>query len=156
MRISSTGAIEGGRVLYAIGRIEAASTWHPAHGSPLQENWRELVLRELMRKAEDIDADAIIRVDYQNDGVIRIDETGVNLKRVVATGIAVKLSRAARFGLSGIVAARHAETSPDLTRAHRCAARRSSVLQNPGTLPCGHGSLRNGALLRAKADRVGA
>ena len=62
---------------------------------PLQENWRELVLRELMRKAEDIDADAIIRVDYQNDGVIRIDETGVNLKRVVATGIAVKLSRAA-------------------------------------------------------------
>src|SRR3984893_51085 len=63
-----------------IGRIEAASTWHPAHGSRLQENWRELVLRELMRKAEDIDADAIIRVDYQNDGVIRIDETGVNLK----------------------------------------------------------------------------
>jgi len=63
---------------------------------------------------------------------------------------------AARFGLSGIVAARHAETSPDLTRAHRCAARRSSVLQNPGTLPCGHGSLRNGALLGAKADRVGA
>jgi len=34
MHISSTGTIEGGRVLYAIGRIEAASTWHPAHGSP--------------------------------------------------------------------------------------------------------------------------
>jgi hypothetical protein len=95
MRISSTSAIEGGRVLYTIGRIEAASAWHPVHGSPLQENWQELVLRELMRKAEDIDADAIIRVDYQNDGVIRIDETGVNLKRVVATGIAVKLSCAA-------------------------------------------------------------
>jgi hypothetical protein len=95
MHISSTGAIEGGRVLYAIGRIEAASTWHPAHGSPLQENWRELVLRELIRNAEDIDADAIVRVDYQNDGVIRIDETGVKLKRVVATGIAVKLSCAA-------------------------------------------------------------
>jgi hypothetical protein len=55
MRISSTNAIEGGRVLYTIGRIEAASAWHPAHGYPLQENWRELVLRELMRKAEDID-----------------------------------------------------------------------------------------------------
>jgi hypothetical protein len=95
MRISSTGAIEGGRVLYAIGRIEAASTWHPARGFPLRENWRELVLRELIRKAEDIDADAIIRVDYQNDGVIRIDETGVKLKRLVATGIAVKLARAA-------------------------------------------------------------
>jgi hypothetical protein len=95
MRISSTGAIEGGRVLYTIGRIEAASTRYPARGSPLQENWRELVLRELIRKAEDIDADAIIRVDYQNDGVIRIEETGVKLKRLVATGIAVKLSRAA-------------------------------------------------------------
>src|ERR1700732_1450762 len=55
MRISSTNAIEGGRVLYTIGRIEAASAWHPAHGSPLQENWRELVLRELMRQAEDIE-----------------------------------------------------------------------------------------------------
>ena len=51
MRISSTDAIDGGRVLYAIGRIEAASTWHSAHRSPLQENWRDLVLRELMRKA---------------------------------------------------------------------------------------------------------
>src|SRR4030088_1545729 len=30
-------------------------------------------LRELMRKVEDIDAYAIIRVDYQKDGVIRID-----------------------------------------------------------------------------------
>ena len=95
MRISSTDAIEGGRVLYTIGRIEAASTWHPAHGSPLQENWWELVLRELIHRAEDIDADAIIRVDYQNDGAILIDETRVKLKRVVATGIAVKLSCAA-------------------------------------------------------------
>jgi len=78
-----------------IGRIEAASTWHPAHGSPLQENWRELVLRELICNAEDIGAGAIIRVDRQNNGVIGIDETGVKLKRLVATGIAVKLSRAA-------------------------------------------------------------
>jgi Putative heavy-metal-binding len=68
---------------------------HPADGSPMQENWRELVLRELIHRAEDIDADAIIRVDYQNHGAIRIDETRVKLKRVVATGIAVKLSCAA-------------------------------------------------------------
>jgi hypothetical protein len=65
VRISSTGAIEGGRVLYTIGRIEAASAWHPENGAPRQDNWDELVLRELIRKAEDIDADAIIRVDYQ-------------------------------------------------------------------------------------------
>jgi Transposase zinc-ribbon domain len=46
-------------------------------------------------RAENIDADAIIPVDYQNDGAIRIDETRVKLKRVVATGIALKLSCAA-------------------------------------------------------------
>ena len=55
----------------------------------------KLILRELIRTAEDIDADAIIGVDYQNGGAVRIDETGVKLKRVVATGIAVKVSCAA-------------------------------------------------------------
>ncbi|MDQ6704126.1 MAG: hypothetical protein M3Z96_14100 [Pseudomonadota bacterium] len=95
MRISFTGTLEGGRVLYNIGKIEAASAWHPEDSEPLQDNWRDLILRELIRKAEDIDADAIIRVDYQNGGAMRIDETGVKLKRVVATGIAVKLACAA-------------------------------------------------------------
>jgi uncharacterized protein YbjQ (UPF0145 family) len=62
---------------------------------PCKRTGGELVLRKLIRNAEDIDADAIIKVDYHNDGVIRIDETGMKLKRVVATGIAVKLSCAA-------------------------------------------------------------
>jgi hypothetical protein len=93
--ISSTGAIEGGHVLYTIGKIEAASSWHPEGGVPLQANWRELILRDLVRKAEDIDADAIIGLDYQNDTPLRSEETGVNLKRIVATGLAVKLSCAA-------------------------------------------------------------
>ena len=95
MRISFTGTLEGGRVLYNIGKIEAASAWHPENSEPLQHNWRELILHELVRKAEDIDADAIIGIDYQDCGVVRIDETGVTLKRVVATGIAVKVSCAA-------------------------------------------------------------
>ena len=95
MRISFTGTLEGGRVLYNIGKIEAASAWHPENSEPRQHNWRELILRELIRKAEYIDADAIIRIDYQNGGAVRIDETGVKLKRVVATGIAVKVSCAA-------------------------------------------------------------
>lgn len=95
MRISFTGTLEGGRVLYNIGKIEAASAWHPENSEPLQPNWRELIMRELIRTAEDIDADAIIEVDYQNDGAVRNDETGVKFKRVVATGIAVKLSCAA-------------------------------------------------------------
>jgi hypothetical protein len=60
MRISSTDVIEGGRVLYSIGKIKAASAWHTANGTPAQANWRELVVSELIRKAEDIDADAII------------------------------------------------------------------------------------------------
>ena len=95
MRISFTGTLEGGRVLYNIGKIEAASAWHPENSEPLQHNWRELILRELIRTAEDIDADAIIGVDYQNGGAMRIDETRVKLKRVVVTGIAVKLACAA-------------------------------------------------------------
>jgi hypothetical protein len=93
--ISSTKAIQGSRVLYAIGEIQAASAWHPANATPLQQDWQEQILRELIRKAEDIDADAIIGVGYRNDTPVRNEETGVNLKRVVATGTAVKLSCAA-------------------------------------------------------------
>jgi Putative heavy-metal-binding len=92
MRISSTDVIEGGRVLYAIGKIKAASAWHAANGAPLQDNWRELVLNELIRRAEDIDADAIIGLDYETDGIVPVEETGVQLKRILATGVAVKLS----------------------------------------------------------------
>ena len=65
------------------------------NGAPPQDNWRELVLSELIRRAEDIDADAIIGLDYQNDGIVAVEETGVQLKRILATGIAVKLSCAA-------------------------------------------------------------
>src|ERR1700675_3725218 len=90
--ISSTGAIEGGSVLYTIGKIEAASSWHPEGSVPLQDNWRELILRDLIHKGEDIDPDPIIGLDYQNGGLLRIDETGVKLTRIVATGLAVKLS----------------------------------------------------------------
>jgi uncharacterized protein YbjQ (UPF0145 family) len=95
VRISTTKAIEGSSVLYTIGEIQAASAWHPENTTPLQHDWHERMLRELIRKAEDIDADAIIGVDYRNDTSIRIEETGVNLKRVVASGMAVKLSCAA-------------------------------------------------------------
>jgi Putative heavy-metal-binding len=95
MRISSTDVIEGGRVLYSIGKIKAASAWHAANGAPPQANWRELVVSELIRKAEDIDADAIIGLDYETDSIVPIEGTGVQLKRILATGVAVKLSCAA-------------------------------------------------------------
>ena len=92
MRISSTDVVEGGRVLYAIGKIKTATAWHAANGAPPQDNWRELVLSELIRRAEDIDADAIIGFNYETDGIVPVEETGVQLKRILATGIAVKLS----------------------------------------------------------------
>ena len=92
MRISSTDVIEGGRVLYTIGKINAASVWHAANGVPPQANWRELIVSELVHKAEDIDADAIIGFDYETDSIIPVEETGVQLKRILATGMAVKLS----------------------------------------------------------------
>jgi hypothetical protein len=76
MRISSTNVIEGGRVLYAIGKIKAASAWHAANGAPLQDNWRELVLNELIRSAEDIDADAIIGLDYETTVSLRSKRLG--------------------------------------------------------------------------------
>ncbi len=62
MRISCTGTLENCRILHNIGKIEAASVWHPENSEPLQPNWRELILRELIRTAEDIGAEAIIRV----------------------------------------------------------------------------------------------
>ena len=92
MRISSTDVIEGSRILYTIGMIKAASVWHAANGAPLQENWRELVLSELIRRAEDIDADAIIGFGYETEGITPIEETGLQLKRILATGVAVKLA----------------------------------------------------------------
>lgn len=92
MRMSSTGIVEGGRVLHAIGKINAASTWHAANGAPRQDNWRELVLSELIRRAEDIDADAIVGLDYETGSIVPVEETGVLLTRILATGIAVKLS----------------------------------------------------------------
>ena len=95
MRISSTDSIEGDRVLYPIGRIEAASDWHAAPVEPHQGNWREMALRELIQRAEDIDADAIIGVNYETDRVAAAEQPGVSLRRILASGVAVKLAVAA-------------------------------------------------------------
>jgi uncharacterized protein YbjQ (UPF0145 family) len=95
MRITPSSTIEGRRIVYAIGKIKASSAWHAANRAPLQDNLREAILDELVQKAEDLDADAIIGLDYETSDVIRDSETGLQLKRVAATGIAVKLSCAA-------------------------------------------------------------
>jgi uncharacterized protein YbjQ (UPF0145 family) len=99
MRISSTDSIDGGRVLYPIGKIKAASSWHAAevgpHQADAQGDWREMALRELIQRAEDIDADAIIDVNYEMDRVVPAEHAGVSLRRVLATGTAVRLAVAA-------------------------------------------------------------
>jgi hypothetical protein len=93
MRISFTDEIEDGQVVYAIGRIKAATVWHASGAQPESGDWKAIALRELIRKAEDFEADAIIGVDYEVDGVQSADLAPVTLQRVAATGIAVKLSR---------------------------------------------------------------
>ena len=95
MMISEKDAIEGARVLYPLGRIRAASSWHAVGYVPPSDNWRERMLQDLIRRAEDIDADAVIGVDYVVEPVEGRDEGGIELERICATGIAVKLANAA-------------------------------------------------------------
>lgn len=95
MRISTTDAIDGHKVLASIGKIEAVSSWHAAGTLPQQGKWREEMLEKLKHRAEDIGADAIIGLGYAEDGARVASETGVELRRIVATGIAVRLSVAA-------------------------------------------------------------
>jgi uncharacterized protein YbjQ (UPF0145 family) len=93
MLISSTETIEGGKILYSIGTIKAASAWHAQGSVPHQSDWREGVMADLIRKAEDLFADAIIEVNYQVDGIACLDEGfGVKRQRILATAVAVKLS----------------------------------------------------------------
>ena len=74
MLISEKDAIEGARVLTKLGKIKAATAWHAVGYIPVSNNWRERVLQELVRRAEDIDADAIIGVDYEVEPVVANDE----------------------------------------------------------------------------------
>jgi len=90
MRISHTANVEGGRVLYPIGKISAVTAWSGLPASV--HHARAAALRELIRAAEDADADAVIEVDYHVDGVASCDLPGVGLQRVSAVGIAVKLA----------------------------------------------------------------
>lgn len=95
MLVSEKDAIEGARVLYPIGKIRAATGWHAVGRTSVSDNWRERVLQDLIRRAEDVDADAIIGVDYKVEPVESFDDSGIELERICATGIAVRLAQAA-------------------------------------------------------------
>lgn len=92
MRISATSEIEGGRIGTEIGRIEAASTWHAAVRGNIEEKLREHALQALIRRAEDVDADAIVDVKYAVDADDAMGENGVALQRIRVRGIAVTLA----------------------------------------------------------------
>jgi uncharacterized protein YbjQ (UPF0145 family) len=91
MRTTTNHHIDGGQINAPIARIEAASNWHAGTSLESTESWREHALRNLIRRAEDVDADAIIDVEFQVDGDVRMVESGISLARIRAKGIAVKL-----------------------------------------------------------------
>ena len=96
MLISFTDQVEGGRVLYSIGRVQAASSWHGAgQEDGATEDFHKAALQALIETAREFDADAIIGVDYGYDEVKHGEMLAVELRRVCATGIAVKLASAA-------------------------------------------------------------
>jgi uncharacterized protein YbjQ (UPF0145 family) len=94
MRISFTQEIEGGRVLYPIGRIRAASGWRAGAAAMSSDDCKAQALERLIAAASDYEADAIIGVDYEVDGAKIFDLAAVPVERVTATGIAVKLAKA--------------------------------------------------------------
>jgi uncharacterized protein YbjQ (UPF0145 family) len=91
MRISATTEIAGGRISTKIGKIEAASNWHAAALKNLEAELRQDALKALIRRAEDIDADAIVGVEYDVDAAAAA-EHGVAMQRVRVRGIAVTLA----------------------------------------------------------------
>ena len=95
MQISFTNEIESGRVLYPLGRVEAAASWHGTALAEEGDDYRKAALQALIETAREFDADAIIGVNYGFDEVKHGELCAVELRRVCATGIAVKLAKAA-------------------------------------------------------------
>jgi uncharacterized protein YbjQ (UPF0145 family) len=93
MKISRTHEIEGRRIAYSIGRIEAASAWHAPGNDEGGIDWKQRALERLVAAAAEYEADAIVNVDFEVDG-LRADHLSERLERVCVTGVAVRLARA--------------------------------------------------------------
>jgi len=97
MRMSTTTTVEDGEILYTIGMIRASSGWYGHGAQPGMEDWEARVLAELVRRADDIYADAIVEIAFRVDTVDCMDEDfGLRRHRLIGTAVAVKLSAAAR------------------------------------------------------------
>ena len=92
MRIGSSKELNQ-ETMTSLGKISAASDWR---GAGEQTDISRLkALHQLMRAAEDHDADALLDVNYTEEVLQRAEYPGAApLKRVCATAIAVKLRSA--------------------------------------------------------------
>jgi uncharacterized protein YbjQ (UPF0145 family) len=78
-----------------IGKISAPSNWYGERSALNDKAYRERALKNLINAAEDIDADAIVSIEYSIDHVDACDiPGGAFLQRVFASGVAVKFSPA--------------------------------------------------------------
>jgi len=92
MRIGSSKDLSN-QTLTSLGKISAASDWRGA--GDVDANLSRLkALHQLMRAAEDCDADALVDVDYSEEILPRAEHSGAALKRICATATAVKLKSA--------------------------------------------------------------
>lgn len=90
MRVFFNGETDGEKLI-PIGQIRAASNWHGPRAASNDEAYKEKALGNLINAAEDVDADAIVGVEYSIDRVDAGDIPGsAPLQRVFATGVAVK------------------------------------------------------------------
>ena len=93
MRVFFNGETDGEKLI-PIGKIRAASNWYGMRAASNDEAHKEKALDNLINAAEDIEADAIIGVEYAVDHVDAGDTPGsAPLKRIFASGVAVKFPR---------------------------------------------------------------
>jgi hypothetical protein len=93
MRIGSSKEMNG-ETLTPLGKISAVSDWRGAGENVDGHVARLKALHQLMRAAEDCDADALVDVDYSEEILARSENGAGSLKRVCATAVAVKLKSA--------------------------------------------------------------
>ncbi len=67
MRTTTNHHSDGGQTSTRIARIEAASNWHAATGNEWTQSRREHALRSLILRAEDVDANAIVDLEFEVD-----------------------------------------------------------------------------------------
>ena len=69
MQVSFTSALEDGRAHHAIGRVRAVGRWRGGDEPGAEADRRAVLLRALVREAEDYGADALIEVNFEVEEV---------------------------------------------------------------------------------------